>query len=311
MGKITAQGMWMGDVNKFLDAVLALCNELRDDHATFKTAADAVETLIEELTDDHATFKTSHDAIEVLIEELHDDHATTKTAVDELKTAVDELMTDHATFKTVVTDIKTLVNDIKNRLADDGLMSLPGLVIGTTVQNVANVAFDFIVNGAKYTKAAVAAGTAPGNDVIPQATYGAVALDIGADGTIDVIEATANATGYATAALAIAGIATVAADHVRMGTVTATKSDGAFTFGTTALNAANTTVAYTDGSCVFALIGAVVGTSAPATLTATSPTAGPATLTAPKPASGPATLTAPKPASAPATITASELSKTV
>ena len=53
-----------------------------------------------------------------------------------------------------------------------------------------------------------------------------------------------------------------------MGTVTATKSDGAFTFGTTDLNAANTTVVYTDGICVFAAIGAAVSTSAPATLTA-------------------------------------------
>lgn len=33
-----------------------------------------------------------------------------------------------------------------------------------------------------------------------------------------------------------------------MGYVTAMKSDGAFTFGTTALNAANTTVAYTSSS---------------------------------------------------------------
>jgi len=159
-------------------------------------------------------------------------------------------------FLADTTALKTLLNDIRNRLAGDGLMSLPGLVIGTTTTHVASVAFDYIVNGAKYTKAAEAAGTAPGDDVIPTGTYGAVALDIGADGTIDVIEAAANATGYASAVLAIAGIAAVAADHVRMGTVTATKSDGNFTFGTTALNAANTTVAYTDGTCVFAAIGA-------------------------------------------------------
>ena len=190
------------------------------------------------------------------------------TDIKAQKVIIDELHDDHATYKTVVTDIKTLLNDIKNRLAGDGLMSLPGLVIGSTTTHVANVAFDYIINGAKYSKAAVAAGTAPGNDVIPQSKYGAVALDIGTDGTIDVIEAAANETGYDSAVLAIAGLAAVAADHVRMGTVTATKSDGAFTFGTTALDAANTTVVYTDGICVFAAIGAAVNTSAPATLTA-------------------------------------------
>ena len=163
-----------------------------------------------------------------------------------------------------LTAITTLLNDVRNRLKGDGLMSLPGLVIGSTTTAVANVAFDYIVNGAKYTKAAVATGTAPGNDVIPTGTYGAVALDIGADGTIDVIEAAANATGYASAALAIAGLAAVTADHVRMGTVTVVKSDGAFTFGTTALSDANTTEVYTDGTCVFAAIGAAV------TLTITS-----------------------------------------
>lgn len=151
-------------------------------------------------------------------------------------------------------NVKTLVNSIQSALKGDSLVSLPGLAIGTTKTAVSNVAFDFQVNGIRvksyylYSKAAVAAGTAPGNDVIPQSTYGAVALDIGINGTIDVIEAADNATGYASAALAIAGIAAVAADHVRMGTVTATKSDGAFTFGTTNLDAANTTVAYTDNT---------------------------------------------------------------
>jgi hypothetical protein len=236
--KITRQGIWQSSLVKFLENAQTLVNELRDDHATFKTAADGVE---------------------ILIEELHDDHAT---------------------FKTVVDDIKILVNDIRNRLAGSGLMSLPGLAIGTTATNVANIAFDYIINGAKYTKAAVAAGTAPGSNVIPQGKYGAVALDIGADGVINVINAAANATGYDSAALAIAGLPSVAANYARMGTVTATKSDGAFTFGTTALNALNTTVAYTDGTCVFALIRAAVASSSPATITATKPASAPATISA-------------------------------
>ena len=128
----------------------------------------------------------------------------------------------------------------------DAILSTPTLAIGTTPANVSNIAFDFIVGGTLYTKAAVAAGTAPGNDAIPQNKYGAVALDIGADGSIDVIEAADNATGYNTAALAIADIPAVAASHVRLGTVTVVKTDGIFTFGTTSLADAAATVVYTS-----------------------------------------------------------------
>lgn len=148
-------------------------------------------------------------------------------------------------------NVRDLVNDIQDVLQGDNLVGTPGLAIGSTATAVSNLVFNFRVNGIEYQKAAVAAGTAPGNDVVPQSTFGAVALDIGADGTIDAIEAGDNATGYASAALAVAGIAAVAADHVRMGTVSTIKSDGDFTFGTTDLDAANTTTAYTDGTTGF------------------------------------------------------------
>ena len=157
-----------------------------------------------------------------------------------------------------VAEIITLVNDIRAKLKGNYNFSLPGLVIGSTATAVANVAFDFILAGIRYTKAAVAAGVAPGNDVIPQATYGAVALDIVAAGTVTIAEAADNATGYASAALAIAGIPAVAAGKARMGTVTVIKSDGAFTFGTTDLDAANVTTVYTDGETTFEAIGAAV-----------------------------------------------------
>ncbi len=85
-----------------------------------------------------------------------------------------------------------------------------------------------------------------------------MAFEIGVNGTVDAVEATANSTGYASAALAVAGLPAVATDHARMGYVTAMKSDGAFTFGTTDLNAANTTVAYTDLGTAFSLIGDAV-----------------------------------------------------
>jgi hypothetical protein len=132
------------------------------------------------------------------------------------------------------------------QIASTGIATGAALAIGTTNTAVANGAFTFDIAGTGYAKAATAAGTAPGNDVIPQNKYGAVAFDIGVNGTIDAIEATDNATGYDSAALAIAGLPAAEAAHVRMGTVTAMKSDGNFTFGTTALDAGSTTVAYTS-----------------------------------------------------------------
>ncbi len=123
--------------------------------------------------------------------------------------------------------------------------STAGLGVATaTPANVASIEFYYHIAGVQYLKAAVTAGTVPGDDVIPEDKYGAVAFDIGTNGVIDVIEAAANATGYESAVLAIAGIPAAASDHVRMGTVTAMKSDGAFTFGTTALNATNVTATF-------------------------------------------------------------------
>lgn len=139
------------------------------------------------------------------------------------------------TFGTDFTQVATL-----------GMTTTAALAIGTTLTNVAYGLFSYFVAGVGYSKPALAAGVAPGTDAIPEDKYGAIALDIGADNTVDVIPATLNTTGYTTAALAIAGIPAAGAGHVRMGTVTVMKSDGAFTFGTTALNATNATVAYTS-----------------------------------------------------------------
>lgn len=134
------------------------------------------------------------------------------------------------------------------QITTDGVLTSAALAIGTTLTNVANGIFTYFIAGVPYSKPADAAGTAPGNDEIPIGKYGAVAFEIGADNVIDVIEAAGNGAGYTTAALAIAGLAAVQAGHVRMGTVTATKSDGSFTFGTTALNAVNATVVYTQAT---------------------------------------------------------------
>jgi hypothetical protein len=165
-------------------------------------------------------------------------------------------------LRTVVSDVVTLTNAIKASFTA-GLMSAPTLAIGGTTTAVSSVLFYYMIAGTIYAKAAVTAGTAPGNDVIPQNKYGACAFDIGINGTIDAVEASANATGYDSAVLAIAGIPAVASGHVRMGTVTAMDTDGTFTFGSGILSHAGATVAYTDGSVGIAVGGTAVASALP------------------------------------------------
>jgi hypothetical protein len=141
----------------------------------------------------------------------------------------------------------TIVDPVLDVLTGSFVVSLPVLAIGSNQDDVANAAFDYNINGVRYTKAAITTGTAPGTDVIPEDLFGAVAYDIDAAGTITVASATYNVTGYLTADLAVSGIPPVASGLARMGTVSASGSAAAFTFGTTLLDAANTTVAYTDG----------------------------------------------------------------
>lgn len=124
------------------------------------------------------------------------------------------------------------------------ILTTPTLAKGSDVSAVAYAAFCYVINGAAYSILVNTVGIDPGNDIIPQSKYGAVAYDIDAAGTITVAEAAANATGYDSAALAIAGVPAVTSAKARMGYVTATKSDEAFTFGTTELGVANSTCAY-------------------------------------------------------------------
>jgi hypothetical protein len=90
-----------------------------------------------------------------------------------------------------------------------------------------------------------------GTDVIPINKYGCVAIDVAADGGTTAVSATGNATGYNSAALAVAGLPYPAANKCRFGWVTVMKSDGSFTFGTTEFDAANITEEYTDNPFTF------------------------------------------------------------
>lgn len=198
------------------------------------------------------------------------------TQLNVIITAVRELMDDHATLKALVDDIKARYNNLADifgvNAAGCVLWNIPTLSLGSTPQNVATTAFYYLIQGKLYLKAAVAAGTAPGNDVVPQNKYGAVAFDIGADGTIDAVEATGNATGYDDASSAVIGLPAVASNHVRLGYITAIKTDGDFTFGTTALNAANSTVTYNSSPTGLAdTLSTQVSAGTVATLAATQP----------------------------------------
>lgn len=146
----------------------------------------------------------------------------------------------------------TITIDAYNRSLHPTGLTGAALAIGSTKPNVATKGFFYYINGILYSKGSIVAGTVPGNDVITSAKYGAVAFDIDANGTINAIEATDQAAQqFTSAALAVASLPAVASGFIRMGYVTASKSDGDFTFGTTNLDAANTTVAYTSLSDVY------------------------------------------------------------
>jgi len=129
----------------------------------------------------------------------------------------------------------------------------PNLGIGTTATHVKTDDFLYYIAGTKYAKVAVPAGTALTGSDIPSGKYGAWRLEIAADGTLDVVAASANATGYDSAALALAGLPALSSAHVAAGTITVTKSDADFKPGTTALSAANVTAAFADDATLSAV----------------------------------------------------------
>jgi hypothetical protein len=182
-----------------------------------------------------------------------------KTYLEELEGIAEANETAVGTLETLAgVSIKTLVNDIRAKLKGDYLLSLPVLAIGSDANKVSNVDFDFLIGGVRYTKTAVADGTVLAGDDIPQDKYGAWRLEIGADLTIDIVEATDNATGYDDAELAAAGLPALSENHASMGIVTASNSGGVFDPGTTNLDAVTVTAAYTDGQTAFQAIGAAV-----------------------------------------------------
>lgn len=140
--------------------------------------------------------------------------------------------------------------------------------IGTCQLKVSLAATDYTVNGIQYSKTAVANQALPACATVPTAKYGAFAWQIGSDGTVDGVAATANATGYSTAAAALAGLPAVSSNHARMATLVHYSGVCNFVPGTSKLSAHGATSAvatFADGQTLFEMIAATLTTSVPQT----------------------------------------------
>lgn len=127
------------------------------------------------------------------------------------------------------------IDEMRTRMSGTGLISAPGLVIGTTDKNIGTVAFGFHVNGVSEAKAAVAAGTALGAQTVTADKWALYRGSIAAGGTITITPAAGNVAGYATEALAIAAIPATPTGKVDLGYVTnLTKVGTAWIAGTDA-----------------------------------------------------------------------------
>lgn len=130
----------------------------------------------------------------------------------------------------------------------DGLLTQPALSMGTTKANVATEAFSYLIANVAYSKAAVAAGTAPTATTVPDGKWGLFAFEIASDGTIDNNDAADNDTGYATEAAAIAALPSVSASHIMIGYMTVMNDGADYVGATTDLDTATLTANfYTTG----------------------------------------------------------------
>lgn len=196
-----------------------------------------------------------------------------KTSLDSANTLITELRDDHATFKTVVDDTKTLANDLRNKLLGDYVDGATALGIGSDAPKVAYGAFDYHINGQEYSKGESTVGVALSGATVPDAKAGAWALEVDASGTVSIVEAPDNGTGYASAVAALAALPAQTADKARMGTVTIVNNGATFVPGTTDLSAVTVTDAYADATPLLTTIGSAISSSSPATITASAPTA--------------------------------------
>lgn len=124
----------------------------------------------------------------------------------------------------------------------------PSLAIGAVdTTKVKNGTFIYDIQGTSYTKD-VAENTFVGLSTVPQNKYGAFCLKVESDGTVTIYEASDNATGYDSPALAIADLPDADNDTAYMGfVVVLCDAVAGFIPGTTALDDGTVTDLYTDG----------------------------------------------------------------
>lgn len=153
----------------------------------------------------------------------------------------------------IVADITSIYATFQTLTGPTGLTAL---AIGSDKPKVACGAFRYRIAGKEYAKAADTVGTALSGSTLPDVKYGAWALEIDAAGTVTINAATGNAAGYASSALAIAGIAAVVSTKARMGIVTVLNAGATFIPGTTNLDAGTATAVYIDGTTIANLMPA-------------------------------------------------------
>lgn len=135
--------------------------------------------------------------------------------------------------------IQSMLRGVYDRLSSQIFVST-AIAIGTTTTKVKTAATTYgVAGGVPFTKAATDdAFTLSG--VISQAKYNVYCLFVAADGTCTAVMGTEGAT------LNTVVFPAMREKEAMIGYVIVTKSDAAFTGGTTALNAANVTATYVN-----------------------------------------------------------------
>lgn len=130
-----------------------------------------------------------------------------------------------------------------------GLVQKGNLRIGTVSKaKVKMSAIKTYVNGVAYFPAAAELTLTA--TTVPDGKFGAFGWQVGSNGTVDACDATDNATGYATADLALADLAAASAGHALIGWIVV-EADGAdFVGATTLLDATTVTVSYYDAPTI-------------------------------------------------------------
>lgn len=154
------------------------------------------------------------------------------TDLSALLTPVDALVTDYTAGRAeiikLVTDITAadaFTDSLRTYLASDGIINTTTLSVGSNTAQVANTAFQYLIDGVPYHKAAVTAGTAfSAADTINTGAaagfyWGIWAVQIDAAGTISTKSPSSDQV-YADEATAIAALPAADAGSVVVGYVT-------------------------------------------------------------------------------------------